>query len=49
MPLFPGVTPSHYYFLTVMAYNSRGDVIQKDGCRVEIFSICYSHYRILLS
>lgn len=49
LPVLPRVMLSHYYFLTVMTCNSGGDVIQRDGCRVEIFSICYSHYRILLS
>lgn len=36
------------HFLTVMAYNSRGDVIQTDGCLAEIFSICYSHCNIVV-
>lgn len=31
-----------------MAYNSRGDVIQTDGCVAEIFSICYSHSNIVV-
>lgn len=31
-----------------MAYNSRGDVIQTDGCLAEIFSICYSHSNIVV-
>lgn len=36
------------HFLTVMAYNSRGDVIQSDGCLAKIFSICYSHCNIVV-
>lgn len=36
------------HFLTVMAYNSRGDVIQTDGCLAEIFSISYSNRNIVV-